>query len=516
MNYVERTKQRLDAQSCAVRGKPGKSAYEVAVQEGYTGSKTEWLASLVGPQGPQGIQGPQGETGATGATGPQGETGATGPTGPQGPKGTGILLVDDTSTQLPGTANAQAMVDESDVFDVNAAPAVGDVAVGSYSGNICLVTAATDPNGQFKVKSTGKSTGESVAALLAENIVSLDTMITDLQEEPKVYYCMGNVPDTTIPATSEIFLPGDFPLAPQNKGDLIIGANGNLGVVLNLTYSSGSLATVAVKGIYGSLTLRTDLSDAFGDQQTYTDPRAFLAAQGPGRYVVYRTGGTKDTTFADNETVNLFAYSHTLQFTDDGYMIENVYIDGTKRTETQHYAEGVAFSDTDVNIKKLLLQGTGGNVVEAAVSAANTVNLKGTNNANVNLDGIASPLDLYQAANKSYVDSAVSGKASSTYPVIKGGLSWNNNGSPSHTIYGEVAENELGLFGTGHTGQVKVSGIATPTSNYEAANKEYVDTAVSGRVAVAQGVGHAGEFLVVGSDGNVTTVTMTAWAGGSF
>ena len=404
MNYVERTKQRLDAQSCAVRGKPGKSAYEVAVQEGYTGSKTEWLASLVGPQGPQGIQGPQGETGATGATGPQGETGATGPTGPQGPKGTGILLVDDTSTQLPGTANAQAMVDESDVFDVNAAPAVGDVAVGSYSGNICLVTAATDPNGQFKVKSTGKSTGESVAALLAENIVSLDTMITDLQEEPKVYYCMGNVPDTTIPATSEIFLPGDFPLAPQNKGDLIIGANGNLGVVLNLTYSSGSLATVAVKGIYGSLTLRTDLSDAFGDQQTYTDPRAFLAAQGPGRYVVHRTGGTKDTTFADNETVNLIAYSHTLQFTDDGYMIENVYIDGTKRTETQHCAEGVAFSDTDVNIKKLLLQGTGGNVVEAAVSAANTVNLKGTNNANVNLDGIASPLDLYQATNKLYAD----------------------------------------------------------------------------------------------------------------
>ena len=32
----------------------------------------------------------------------------------------------------------------------------------------------------------------------------------------------------------------------------------------------------------------------------------------------------------------------------------------------------------------------------------------------------------------------------------------------------------------------------------------------------AQGVAHAGEFLVVGSDGNVTTVTMTAWQGGSF
>ena len=37
-----------------------------------------------------------------------------------------------------------------------------------------------------------------------------------------------------------------------------------------------------------------------------------------------------------------------------------------------------------------------------------------------------------------------------------------------------------------------------------------------GAVAVAQGVAHAGEFVVVGSDGNITTVTMAAWQGGSY
>lgn len=37
-----------------------------------------------------------------------------------------------------------------------------------------------------------------------------------------------------------------------------------------------------------------------------------------------------------------------------------------------------------------------------------------------------------------------------------------------------------------------------------------------GAVAVAQGVGHSGEFLVVGSDGNVTTVTMQTWQGGAY
>lgn len=37
-----------------------------------------------------------------------------------------------------------------------------------------------------------------------------------------------------------------------------------------------------------------------------------------------------------------------------------------------------------------------------------------------------------------------------------------------------------------------------------------------GAVALSQGVGHAGEFLVVGSNGNVTTVTLSTWQGGSY
>ena len=71
----------------------GYSAYEVAVQEGFVGTKAEWLASLqgaTGPQGEQGIQGqtgPQGPKGDTGETGPQGPAGQQGPQGIQGPKG---------------------------------------------------------------------------------------------------------------------------------------------------------------------------------------------------------------------------------------------------------------------------------------------------------------------------------------------------------------------------------------------------------------------------------------------
>lgn len=81
------------------KGEDGKSAYEVAVEEGFVGTVEEWLASLKGedgepgqqgepgPQGAQGPQGEKGETGATGATGPQGPQGEKGDTGEQGPQG---------------------------------------------------------------------------------------------------------------------------------------------------------------------------------------------------------------------------------------------------------------------------------------------------------------------------------------------------------------------------------------------------------------------------------------------
>ena len=121
----------------------GKSAYDVAVDNGFVGTEPEWLDSLkgdTGPQGPQGEQGiqgvkgdkgeqgiqgekgdtgPQGVKGDTGDTGPQGpqgeqgpqgikgDTGDTGPQGPQGPKGdtgdAGPNVVDSsTSTTLSG------------------------------------------------------------------------------------------------------------------------------------------------------------------------------------------------------------------------------------------------------------------------------------------------------------------------------------------------------------------------------------------------------------------------------
>lgn len=46
-----------------MKGDDGRSAYEVALDNGFIGTEEEWLASLKGEQGIQGPEGPQGPAG---------------------------------------------------------------------------------------------------------------------------------------------------------------------------------------------------------------------------------------------------------------------------------------------------------------------------------------------------------------------------------------------------------------------------------------------------------------------
>lgn len=68
-------------------GPSGISAYQVAVNNGFNGSITAWVNSLIGPEGSKGDKGDQGETGETGIQGPKGDKGDTGLTGPKGDTG---------------------------------------------------------------------------------------------------------------------------------------------------------------------------------------------------------------------------------------------------------------------------------------------------------------------------------------------------------------------------------------------------------------------------------------------
>jgi len=105
-----------------LKGDAGDSAYDVAVHNGFIGSVTEWLASLMGPQGPKGApgdQGPQGEQGPVGLAGPEGPQGAAGLTGPQGeagPAGENGLACWDLNGN--GKPDSEENLNGDDVIDI--------------------------------------------------------------------------------------------------------------------------------------------------------------------------------------------------------------------------------------------------------------------------------------------------------------------------------------------------------------------------------------------------------------
>lgn len=73
-------------------GVNGKSAYEVAIEEGFTGDEAAWLASLKGEKGEVGEKGETGATGEQGLQGIQGPQGLQGPVGPQGAAGDAFAI----------------------------------------------------------------------------------------------------------------------------------------------------------------------------------------------------------------------------------------------------------------------------------------------------------------------------------------------------------------------------------------------------------------------------------------
>ena len=70
------------------RGAAGKSAYEIALQNGFTGTEADWLTSLKGQKGDTGAPGAKGAPGEKGERGEKGDAGETGEKGEKGDTGT--------------------------------------------------------------------------------------------------------------------------------------------------------------------------------------------------------------------------------------------------------------------------------------------------------------------------------------------------------------------------------------------------------------------------------------------
>lgn len=195
-------------------GPKGDSAYECAVNEGFVGTKQQWLDSLKGDQGPQGIAGPQGDrgpqgdqgvAGPQGVQGPQGEAGQQGdigPVGPQGPAG-------DTGPAGPAGADGSSITD----FSISpASPAAGS----SVTYTISLSDGTTFSD-SLTLPEAGDAGGGDNAGPVTDNG---DGTITITANDGVTYTVdlgpdAGGAGDTTV-----------LDIGTQNAGDVFV-ADGN-------------------------------------------------------------------------------------------------------------------------------------------------------------------------------------------------------------------------------------------------------------------------------------------------
>ena len=96
----------------------GDSAYTVAIQNGFVGTESEWLTSLIGADG---------ILGGDGATGPQGPIGLQGPEGPQGPSN-GIVGPQGPEGTVPGLDDILARIAQLEAYSP-----LDNVGVGAVS-----------------------------------------------------------------------------------------------------------------------------------------------------------------------------------------------------------------------------------------------------------------------------------------------------------------------------------------------------------------------------------------------
>lgn len=147
-------------------GKDGESAYQLAVAGGYTGTQTDWLASLKGPKGDQGdtgLTGPQGVPGKQGDPGPKGEPGVAGKDGESAYQ----VAVDGGFSGTEAEWLASLKGQKGDQGDPGPKGDPGDAASVDLSPYLKTTDAAAEyqPKGDYALKSDLTSTSSGVQSV---------------------------------------------------------------------------------------------------------------------------------------------------------------------------------------------------------------------------------------------------------------------------------------------------------------------------------------------------------------
>ena len=122
-------------------GKDGQSAYQIAVTNGFSGSETDWLKSLQGPAGKDGSDGQPGHDGKQGSAGQPGQPGKDGKDGARGP-----VIWQSSETVNSRGGSYEFAISQLTSQVVNVTPAAGDVIIAQTSdgSNVAFIIASQD------------------------------------------------------------------------------------------------------------------------------------------------------------------------------------------------------------------------------------------------------------------------------------------------------------------------------------------------------------------------------------
>ena len=190
-------------------GIDGKSAYQLAVNNGFVGTEAEWITSLKGETGPIGPAGPQGQTGETGAIGP------VGPQGEVGPKGDSYQITESDYATIAGMISVPSKTSEltNDSNFVNDIKLNGEP-VANQNGSIDLRLGNLDTTLGETI-----TCNQTIGGISAGTTFSEDTTLTDIirallkipvvETDGAIYYGLSNDIPTSINGLTPVTIDRD-------------------------------------------------------------------------------------------------------------------------------------------------------------------------------------------------------------------------------------------------------------------------------------------------------------------
>lgn len=296
-------------------GKDGQSAYQIAVTNGFSGSETDWLASLKGHDGHDGAQGPAGKDGERG---PQGLPGAAGQPGQPGKDGKDGYSVWSTDGVQGGMGQRGVNVSDLKPSSDSSRAKIGDLVIDTKLGAIYSIVAISDGYATFS-QNYGNLVGpqgEQGHGLWYStvNAVSTSVPVSDIAGYDQYSNVLPKTNDVVIDSEGNVttisYLAYDYTQTPYRITAINTGSSlgkissGSSDIQFSVSSDSTGNVNIAFNNQGYTLPIHTDKPDDYNYAHTNTREFVVVANNDLKKYLHILDDTTQYTFDVDTGKVN--------------------------------------------------------------------------------------------------------------------------------------------------------------------------------------------------------------------